>query len=89
MSTRPGGEPPRRGISPLAAGLQWATTITTIGLEMALPPLLGMWLDDRYGTGLLWTLVLALLGFFTAMRHLWQLTKRLNDRQNGPQSRGR
>ena len=75
--------------SPLSAGLQWATTVTTIGLEMALPPLVGAWLDARYGTRPIWTIVLAALGFTVAMRHLWDLTKRLGRRPpsatpNGP-----
>ena len=65
-------------ISPLSAGLQWATTITTIGLEMALPALAGVWLDRRFGTGPIWTVVLALLGVVVAMRHLWDISKRLN-----------
>ncbi|MGC1272433.1 MAG: AtpZ/AtpI family protein [Planctomycetaceae bacterium] len=61
----------------MSIGLQWASTVTTIGLEMALPALLGAWLDDRYGTGPLWTVLLATLGFVTAMWHLWGMAKRL------------
>ncbi len=72
----------RRGTGPsaLSTGLQWATAITTIGLEMALPPLFGAWVDRHFGTGFLWTLILAVLGFVVAMRHLWDLSKRLNRR---------
>ena len=81
MDTRPGAEPSRRGPSPLSVGMQWATTITTIGLEMALPPLAGVWLDGRYKTGPWWTLAFSALGFAVAMRHLWQLAQRLNARR--------
>jgi F0F1-type ATP synthase assembly protein I len=65
----------------LSKGLQWATAITTIGFEMALPPLFGAWADRRFGTGPLWTILLAILGFVVAMRHLWQLAKRLGKRE--------
>lgn len=73
----------------MSAGLQWATTITTIGMEMAVPPLVGVYFDGKFGTAPLWTVLLAVLGFLVAMRHLWQLAKRLNDRQNGPSRNGR
>ena len=65
-------------------GLQWASTITTIGLMMALPPLLGQWLDQRYGTRPLWTVVLAVLGFVAAMRQLWDIARRLSARNRPP-----
>ena len=57
--------------------MQWASAITTIGMEMAVPPLAGFWLDERFGTTPLWTVLLAILGFGVAMRHLWKLSKRL------------
>ncbi|MBA3314976.1 MAG: AtpZ/AtpI family protein [Planctomycetaceae bacterium] len=76
----PSGHRADRSPSPLSAGLQWATAITTIGLEMALPPLFGAWVDQRFGTGVLWTVILAVLGFVVAMRHLWDLSKRLGRR---------
>lgn len=70
--------------SPLSVGLQWATAITTIGLEIALPTLGGAWLDNRYGTKPVWTVVLAVLGMIVAMRHLWDMSKRLGRRENPP-----
>ena len=83
--SQPDPRRPERRLSPLSVGLQWASTITTIGLEMALPPLLGAWLDKRYGTGPLWTVLFAVLGFVVAMRHLWDMSKRLG-RRGGPPS---
>lgn len=80
MPRRAGREPK---LSPLSVGLQWATQITTIGLEMALPTLGGWWLDQRFGTRPVWTVALAVLGFVVAMRHLWDLSKRLNRRAGG------
>ncbi len=77
---QPDGRRPDPAPSPLAAGLQWATAITTIGMEMALPPLVGAWVDRHFGTGVIWTIILAVLGFVVAMRHLWDLSKRLGTR---------
>lgn len=61
----------------MSVGLQWATTITTIGFEMALPTLAGWWLDQKFETKPVWTIVLAVLGIIVAMRHLWEISKRL------------
>lgn len=74
--------------SPLSVGLQWASTITTIGLMMALPPLFGQWLDNRYGTGPVWTVVLAVLGFLAAMRQLWGIAQRLSAGNRPPGTNG-
>lgn len=84
--SKPNRDPRQHRVSPLSAGLQWASSITTVGLEMALPPLFGAWVDRQYGTSPLWTVVLAVLGFAVAMRHLWDISKRLNrqaDREAG------
>ncbi len=82
--SRPHSKGPERRLSPLSVGLQWASTVTTIGLEMALPALAGWWLDGKFGTSPVWTLILALLGVAVAMRHLWDIAKRLNRQNAGP-----
>ena len=79
--SRPNPRGPERRLSPLSVGLQWATTISTIGLEMAVPALAGWWLDGYFRTKPVWTVILALLGVVVAMKHLWDIAKRLN-RQN-------
>lgn len=78
--SNPYRDPRQHRVSPLSAGLQWASAITTIGLEMALPPLFGAWVDRQFATSPWWTVVLAILGFGVAMRHLWDISKRLNRR---------
>jgi hypothetical protein len=75
--SQPGRNNPPPRLSPLSLGLQWATTITTIGFEMALPTLAGWWLDQKFKTAPVWTIVLAVLGIVVAMRHLWEISKRL------------
>lgn len=42
-------------------------------MEMALPPLLGIWLDGKCGTLLLFTVLGAALGMTTALLHLLQI----------------
>ena len=61
--------------SSLAAGLGWASRITNIGLQLALPPLGGMWLDKRWGTAP-WLLILgAVLGFCMFMFELLRIAR--------------
>lgn len=52
----------------------WVSKITTIVLEMILPGLGGLWLDNRLGTGFLALLGLA-LGVPLGIRHLIAMTK--------------
>jgi len=59
-----------RSDSNVSAGVRWAHRITTVGLEFALPPLGGAYLDRRWGMGSLLTIVGAILGFLMGMTHL-------------------
>lgn len=56
--------------SAVSVGWAWASRITTIGLEFALPPLAGSWLDRRWGTTPLFTIIGAVMGFAVGMMHL-------------------
>lgn len=56
--------------SALAAGFDWAARITSIGLEFALPALLGVGIDRWRGGGRAATLGGAVLGFCVGMVHL-------------------
>lgn len=66
-----GGEPD----SVVAQGVRWASRVTTIGLEFALPPALGHWLDRRWGTGAILTIVGVLLGFGGGLLHLLAIAR--------------
>jgi len=61
--------------SPYAVGYEWSVRISTIGLEMALPPVFGMWLDSKCGTLVLFTLLGAVFGMTTALIHLIRIGK--------------
>ena len=63
------------GRSPYAVGYEWSVRISTISLEMALPPVFGMWLDSKCGTLVLFTLLGAVFGMTTALIHLIQISK--------------
>jgi ATP synthase protein I len=62
--------------------MEWTTRITTISLELVLPVLLGWWLDQRCGTGVLWLVLGTILGFVTALMSLWRLAKQSSKGQS-------
>jgi len=53
--------------------MTWASRVTSIAMEMALPPLLGSWLDRRWGTGYTLLIVGGVLGFILGIMHLVRL----------------
>ena len=55
--------------------MAWTSRIMTIALEMVLPSLLGIWADRRLGTGMLFVVLGAILGFTMGMWHLLILAK--------------
>jgi hypothetical protein len=64
----------------MAVAYGWAWRVMTIALEMALPGVVGYWLDQRLGT----RFVLMLLGFAGGMTlAFWQLMK-IASAQSGP-----
>lgn len=70
--------PPADKRPPVAAAMAWAAQITQLGLELAVPVLLGHWLDGKWGTAPVLVIVGALLGILTATLHFIQMVKRLN-----------
>ncbi|MEO6808595.1 MAG: AtpZ/AtpI family protein [Isosphaeraceae bacterium] len=61
--------------SPLSAGLQWASRITSLGLMFALPTLAGVYIDRQFGSSPVGTLVGAVVGFVTGMVQLLQIAR--------------
>ena len=62
---------------PLAVGMEWASRIFAVALEMVLPGLAGQWLDKRWGTGFLALLGFA-LGVTLGIWHLLVMTRATN-----------
>jgi F0F1-type ATP synthase assembly protein I len=70
---------------PMVVGMYWVQQITAIAVEMALPAALGVYLDQRWGTGPWLLAVGAVFGFLAALWHLLALAKRAGPRSSGPE----
>jgi F0F1-type ATP synthase assembly protein I len=69
-------EESRDGRNSVARGYVLATKVSSIGMQMAFPPLIGWWIDTKWGTTP-WMLMLgACLGFVIS---LLELIKFAND----------
>jgi hypothetical protein len=61
---------------PLAVAMEWASRVTTISLEMALPGLVGYWIDQRLvGRGFVFLVLGVALGFVTGLMSLLRLAR--------------
>jgi hypothetical protein len=72
----------------MAVAMQWVHQITSIALEMALPPLLGYFADERWKTGPWLVIVGGVLGFSVAMLQLLKLAKQTSRSNTGRPRRG-
>jgi hypothetical protein len=64
-------------------GIEWASRVTTIGLEFALPPLLGYGVDSWLRTTPVATITGAVLGFATGMMHTVSMVRQLPGQVRG------
>jgi hypothetical protein len=58
-----------------AIAFSWASRIISISLEMVLPGLLGVWLDRKLGTWVVFTIAGFGLGLILGMMHLLQIAR--------------
>lgn len=63
------------GRSPLAIGYAWATRVSTIGFTIVIPTLLGVWLDHKLGTLVLFLILGTLLGMGIGFLSLMRIVK--------------
>jgi hypothetical protein len=71
--------------SAIAVAAQWVSRVMTVSLEMVLPGLLGLWIDGRLGTWVVFTLVGFAIGVTAAVWHLIRMTSSSpNDDGTGP-----
>lgn len=69
----------RDGRNAVARGYVIAMRVTSIGMQMALPPTIGWWLDGKFNTEP-WLLILgAIIGFTVSMFELVRLAKDSED----------
>jgi F0F1-type ATP synthase assembly protein I len=74
---------PSQENSPLAAALAWVSRIMTVAIEMAVPGLLGWWLDRRWGTSFCGLIGVG-IGFATGFWHLLVMTGVAGRKRQGP-----
>ena len=68
---------------PIARALDWVSQITTVGFVMALPPIGGHWLDDRWGTTY-WALFGVIVGVTVGMWYLLTITGAVGTEKKNP-----
>lgn len=61
--------------SNLSEGMAWASRISSVGLEFAVPPLLGALLDRQLGTSPAALLIGAVLGFGIGMMTILKIAR--------------
>ena len=72
--------------SPTAKAYQWSTRIMVVSLEMVLPGLAGLWLDQRLGTVVLLMLIGFAVGGTAAVMHLMHMIRSENLVSNSARS---
>ncbi len=53
----------------------WASQVSAIALEMVVPPLLGLWVDNRLGTRFVFVCIGGVLGFYVGMVSLLRVAR--------------
>ena len=61
-----------------AIAYHWASRVTSISLEMVLPGLIGYWLDQKFNTNVIFTILGFGGGLTLGMMHLIQLAQSSN-----------
>ena len=69
--------------SSVSLGVYWASRVTTVGFEFALPPLVGGYLDHRWRSGSVLTIVGAILGFLIGMTHILAIAREASKEMPG------
>ena len=75
--------------SPLAIGYMWSVVIMSLGLELVLPILLGVYLDSKFGTVCLFLILGIFFGFFVAAVNFIKLMKTNGFHQKGNKTRNK
>jgi F0F1-type ATP synthase assembly protein I len=71
--------------SPLALAYGWAVRITAISLEMAVPGLIGLWIDRKLGTVMVFLLLGVIVGVTAGTLHLVRLAASLQRDESADQ----
>jgi F0F1-type ATP synthase assembly protein I len=71
--------------SALAIAYQWASRIMVVSLVMVLPGVAGYWVDTKLGTVCLFLVIGLIVGSFTGVWQLLQMTRQKSDSGNNEQ----
>ena len=71
------------GRSRNAIAYHWSSRIISVSIEMVLPGVLGHWLDQRFGTRVLFTILGFGFGLVLGMYHLIQISRTMNNNPSG------
>lgn len=74
--------------SSVAIGMYWASRISNIGFQMAVPPLAGWWADSRWGTSPWLLIVGAGFGFLSGMLAILKLAASFDRQGSAPRVSG-
>ena len=77
------------GRSPLAIGYMWSVVIMSLGIELVLPILLGVYLDSKFGTICLFLILGVFFGFFVAAVNFIKLMKTQGFHQMGNKTKNK
>jgi ATP synthase protein I len=58
---------------PLVVAAEWTSRVTTVSLEMALPGVIGLWIDRQLGILPLFLVLGVILGMTVGMMHLLRM----------------
>lgn len=71
--------PPEDDRSAISLAYAWATRVMVIAAEMVLPGLVGIWVDQKLGTVVLFAFIGFAFGITLAIMHLVRMTKSDNN----------
>ncbi len=59
----------------------WVSQVTSIALEMVVPAVLGLWIDQKLGTRFVFLLIGVILGLIASMLSLLHLARTVGERK--------
>lgn len=71
---------------PMAEAMEWVSRIMSIGIMMAVFPLIGTWIDNKVGTTPTFVLTLGIVGIFAGFYQLLSVTGALKNAGNTKKS---
>jgi F0F1-type ATP synthase assembly protein I len=71
---------------PMAEAMEWVSKIMSVGIMMAVFPVIGTWIDNKAGTAPTFVLILGIVGMFAGFYQLLSVTGALKNAGNTKKS---